>query len=206
MGEILLGGATTQTIPEDTFNDLMDSYLDRRIIVLNSDIDDSLIENLILFIMKWNQEDMNLPIESREPIKIYINSTGGDSFIAATTLSIFEQSKTPIIGVNISLCASAAFHIYLACHERYAFENSIFLQHDGEITIAQSGSKARDTMDFVQDLEQQMKKHVLNRTKITEELYDKIYSQEYWMLAKKAKELGVVDKIVGEDCTIDEIL
>ena len=31
------------------------------------------------------------------------------------------------------------------------------------------------------------------------------FDKSYW-LHKKAKELGVVDKIVGEDCTIDEIL
>ena len=205
MSDILLGGQNG-IIPEDTFDDLIDSFLDRRIIVLNNDIDDRLIEQLIMFIMRWNQEDVNLPVESRKPIKIYINSTGGDTFIAATAISIFEQSKTPIIGVNISLCASAAYHIYLACHKKYAFENSIFLQHDGEISISQSGSKARDTMEFIKDLDDRMKKHVLEKTNMTEEFYDKIYESEYWLMANKAKELGIVDKIIGQDCTLDEIL
>ena len=41
---------------------------------------------------------------------------------------------------------------------------------------------------------------------MTEEFYDKIYEQEYWMYASEAKELGCIDYIIGKDCDLDEIL
>ena len=56
-------------------------------------------------------------------------------------------------------------------------------------------------------MEERTKQHVLKYTKMTEEFYDKHYDQEYWMYANdKGKEFGMVDYIIGEDCTIDDIL
>jgi ATP-dependent protease ClpP protease subunit len=61
-------------------------------------------------------------------------------------------------------------------------------------------------MKFFDCMEERTKEYVLERTKMTEEFYDKIYEQEYWMYADEAKDLGVVDKIIGVDCTFDDIL
>ena len=41
---------------------------------------------------------------------------------------------------------------------------------------------------------------------MSSEQYDEIYDVEYWMDAHKAKELGVVDYIIGEDCELEDIL
>ena len=94
----------------------------------------------------------------------------------------------------------------ISAHERIAWKNSIFLQHDGEVCVSNSRSKAKDTMKFFDSMEERTKQYVLERTKMTEEFYDKIYEQEYWMYADEAKDLGVVDKIIGQDCTFDDIL
>jgi ATP-dependent protease ClpP protease subunit len=40
---------------------------------------------------------------------------------------------------------------------------------------------------------------------MTSDFYDDIYEQEYWMDAYKAKSLGVIQQIIGEDCDIDII-
>ena len=60
-------------------------------------------------------------------------------------------------------------------------------------------------MKFFDSMEERTKQHVLERTKMTEEFYDKVYEQEFWFYADEAKELGVVDKIIGQDCTLDDI-
>ena len=120
-------------------------------------------------------------------------------------MDVISQSKTPVIGVAFSLTASAAYHIYLSCHKRYAFKNSIFLQHDGEINIQNSSKKAQDTFKFFSEMEERTKDFVLNNTNFTEEQYDKVFDQEYWMYAQAAKNLGVVHGIIGEDIDIDEI-
>lgn len=120
-------------------------------------------------------------------------------------VDVITNSKTPIVGVCFGLAASMGYHIYLACHKRIAFYHSVLLQHDGQIGIQNSTSKARDTMRFFDNLEQRTKAHVLSRTTMSEEFYDKIYDQEYYMYASEGKELGCVDEIIGEDCELDEI-
>lgn len=188
------------------YEELVRDYLDRRILIFNSDVDDSNIENYLMYIIKWNQEDKNLPVEKRKPIRIYINSGGGDVMVSTVIIDVIANSKTPVYGICFGVAASAAYHVFLACHKRYGFKNSIFLQHDGGININQTSSKARDTMNFLSDLENRMKQNVLLRTTMSEEYYDKVYDQEFWMLADKAKSFGIVDYIIGEDCDIDEIL
>ena len=41
---------------------------------------------------------------------------------------------------------------------------------------------------------------------MTEEFYEEHLDREFYMYADEAKELGCVDKIIGEDCDLDEIL
>ena len=77
--------------------------------------------------------------------------------------------------------------------------------HDGSVTINNSTSKAKDTMKFVEELDSRAKEHVLSRTTMSEEFYDNHYDVEFFLYADKAKELGIVDKIIGKDCTLDDI-
>lgn len=196
----LLGGN------DDLYTEIIKENLEQRILVLNDEINDAILENYILYIIKWNREDQDLPIEKRKPITIYINSPGGSSMDGFNLCDVIMQSKTPVRGICFALAASMGYHIYLACHDRIAWKNSIFLQHDGEVCVSNSRSKAKDTMKFFDSMEERTKQYVLERTKMTEEFYDKIYEQEYWMYADEAKELGVVDKIIGLDCTLDDVL
>lgn len=197
----LLGGGN-----DDIYTEIIKENLENRILVFNDDVNDCVVENYILHILKWNREDRDLPVEKRHVITIYINSPGGSSIDGFNFVDIIQSSKTPIRGVCFGLAASMGYHILLACHERIGFKNSILLQHDGEISIQNSTSKAKDTMKFFDSMEQRTKEYVLSRTKMTEEFYDKIYDQEYWMYAQEAKDLGCIDKIIGEDIDLDAVI
>lgn len=190
----------------DLYTELMRENLDKRILVFNDGVDENVVENYILYILKWNAEDKDLPIEKRQPITIYLSCPGGNAFDGFNMVDVIMNSKTPVRGVVFSLAASMGYHILLACHERIAFKNSVLLQHDGQVGIQNSTSKARDTMRFFDSMEARTKDYVLAHTAMTEEFYDKIYDQEYYMYADEAKKLGCIDKIIGEDCDIDEIL
>ena len=191
---------------DEFYNEIIKENLDQRILIFNDEVNEGVIENYILYNLKWNREDRDLPVDKRQPITIILNSPGGCTFDGFAMVDVILQSKTPIRAICLGLAASMGYHILLACDERIAFKNSILLQHDGEIAIQNSTSKARDTMKFFEDGERRTKEYVLSRTKMTEEFYDKIYEQEYWMYAQEAKELGCIDKIVGEDMDFDEIL
>ena len=184
---------------------LIKSFLNNRIIIFNEDVEDCIIEDLMLYILKWNEEDKDIPVDNRKKIKIYFNSYGGDAHIAGAFCSLVEVSRTPIMAVALGTVASAAYHMYIACQERVAFENSIFLQHEGEMSMEDSSSKLRDRINFYDIMEKKFKNNVLENTKMDEKFYDDIYKVEFWIYSDRAKELGIVDKIIGQDCTIDYI-
>lgn len=192
----------------DIFDKLNQELFDKRILVFNDEVDACVIENYVLYILKWNADDncMGIPVEKREPIKIYFNSPGGSTIQGGVLMDIIMHSTTPVVGVAFSLVASMAYHIYLSCKDRIAFPNSIFLQHDGEIEVSNTSSKVKDTVKFFESMDERFKRHVLNRTAMTEEFYDEKYEQEYWMYADEAKKYGIVHKIIGEDCFIEDIL
>lgn len=200
--EAIVGGGNQMT----TYEELYREYLADRILVLNAEIDDNVIEDYVLYIMKWNKEDKNLPAENRKPIKIFISSPGGSSFSANIMVDVIMQSKTPVIGIGLDIVASASYIIYLACHERYSFENTSYLQHEGDVTIENSRSKFKQTAEYFNEMEQKSKEFILSRTTMTEEFYDSVYEQEMWMFPTKAKQLGIVHKIIGVDCDLDEVI
>ena len=122
-------------------------------------------------------------------------------------VDVIQASETPVYTVCFSDCASMGFHIFISGHKRYAFKNSILLIHDGEITVNNSSSKAKDTMKFFETLDKRIKNHVTSSTKITNEFYDSIYDKEYYIYAnEEGKELGCVDYIIGEDVPMSTIL
>ena len=46
-------------------------HLDKRILVLNEEISIDVLERCSLYILKWNAEDKNIPVEKRKPIWLY---------------------------------------------------------------------------------------------------------------------------------------
>jgi len=69
-----------------------------------------------------------------------------------------------------------------------------------------SSAKLKDAMKFEEQREQKIKEYVLSRSKLTSEEYDKNYRVEMYLYSSEAKDKEFVDLIVGEDCTIDDII
>ena len=187
------------------YDDLMKYYTNKRVLIINKDIDNSVIESYAIRILRWNDEDKNILPEKRQPITLLIHSCGGDLFSTLFLIDIIKQSKTPICTVGMGLVASAAYYIYINGHKRLAFENTVFIQHDGTISIADSNSKVKDFMAFNDLMEERIKESILTQTKITADFYDKTFDKEYYFFADKGKELGVVDKIIGQDIELVDI-
>lgn len=182
-------------------------YLAQRKIVFSDYIEDIVLDDIILYILKWNKEDKNLPTEARKPIWIYLDSPGGSVIKGLNVIDVIKNSKTPVYTVCLSQCASMAFHIFISGNKRYCFKNSVLLIHDGQVSIENSSSKAKDTMKFIDNLDERVKQHVLSHTNITSEFYESIYDTEYYLFGNaEGKELGCVDYIIGEDVPMEEIL
>lgn len=199
-------GTVVTNDKDDVMTQLQKKNDAERVLLLNDEIDSFVIDNYEMFILNWNREDKNIPRDKRKPIKLYINSVGGDMYSAMSLIDIISSSITPIIGVGFGFVASAAFHIYIACHKRIAFPNTIFLMHDGELSISNSTSKAKDTMKFLNRMDEKIKQHVLHYTTMPEEFYDTHFEQEVYMYPDEAKTNGVIDSLIGDDADINDII
>lgn len=188
------------------YDKLSAGFLQKRILIFNQDVTAMVIDDAISWILQWNIEDVLIPKKERVPITIFIHSYGGDMYAAGPMMDIIRSSETPIRVVGLGLIASAAYLIYLAADERYAFSNSIFLQHDGEIDLSNSSGKAKDTMEFFDGMNERTKQFVLERTTMDEDTYDRNVNREFYMYSDKAQEYGVVHKIIGKDITLKQLL
>ena len=202
MEEVLLGMNESNSLIES----IIKENLDERRLIFNRAIDDSEMEQTILYILKWNKEDKYVPREKRKKIFLYIDSGGGDVITGSNILDVIMQSETPIVGVVFSLAASMASYIISACHERIAFSNSTILFHDGSLGVIQTARKAKDTTEYYEKLNKKLDDVLLKLTNIDEAFLEKIADREYYIFADEAKELGVIDKIIGVDVPMDYIL
>lgn len=180
--------------------------LQNRKLYLNSGIDLCSIEDIVKHIIRYNVEDKDIPVEERKPIKLYITSNGGDVYAGFELIDIIENSKTPVHTINLGYQFSMGFLLGLCGHKRFATKNAKFLWHDGTSGALNSSAKVRDEIEFQSRNEDRVRQFVLEHTKIDPELYDSKLRVEWYMFADEAKELGVVDYIVGVDCDMDEII
>lgn len=182
--------------------------LQQRKMFLTADICQETVGDAIRHIMQINKEDAvrGLPANQRQPILLYISSRGGDVDAGFALVDAILSSETPVYVINQGYQYSMGFLIGLAGHKRYAMPHATYLMHDGSQFLCNSGGKVRDQMEFNKKLEERIKSYVLSRTKITSEMYDSQVRMEWYMFADEAKELGVADYIIGEDCSLNEIV
>lgn len=174
--------------------------------MLNCDISDELFESVIMYILLWNKEDKDLPVERRKKIFLYINSDGGEVIFGNSILDIITNSITPIVTVGFAKCASMASYILAAGHERICFPSTVILIHDGQTGYMTSGNKGKDIQKFYDSLDERALVFMIRHTKMTQEYLESIKDRETYMFALEAKEKGIIDKIVGIDCNLDYIL
>lgn len=191
---------------DDIYKEIVKNNLNDRKIIINQEITDDLLETVCLMIMKWNKEDINIPVNKRKKIFLYLNSDGGDCVMGTMILSAIVHSSTPIVTVGFAKCASMASYILAAGHERYCFGNTIILYHDGQTRYVSSGNKGKDIQRFYDKLDERMTAFMIEHTNMTAEFIEQIKDREYYMFSEEAKERGIVDKIIGVDCKLDEIL
>ena len=88
--------ATLAAGNDEFYEEIIRENLDKRILVLNSEIDESVLENYILYILKWNRQDKEacIPVDKRKVITIYINSPGGSNLDGSNFINVFNNYKS----------------------------------------------------------------------------------------------------------------
>ena len=133
-----------------------------------------------------------------KPIKIYINSFGGELFSAFSIINIIENSEVPIYTYCTGYAHSAAFLIFLAGHKRYAYKHSNLLYHQIAYGIDTQNIKKililNDNMVYSQ---KEMEKYVLEKTNMPKSLIKKIRKEhlDYYLRKEDFERYGICELI-----------
>lgn len=194
-----LTNALNKNVVEDvkTFEDIinLDGCLKREISL--GDINPGTGVSIEAYIHFWNRYDElnNIPIEERQPIKIYIDSCGGSLTDSFTIIDAIKLSKTPVWTINMGCAYSGGFFIFISGHKRIAYPHSSFLFHEGSTS---SGGTAGQFANYAQFYKKQLdclKDIVLKNSNISEEEYQDIRKDDIWYDAQEGLEKEFVDEI-----------
>ena len=156
------------------------------------------------YIRFWNAQDdkANIPIEERKPIKIFIDSPGGDVVFMHSIINVIEISKTPVWTINYCTAYSAASEILASGHKRFAFPGSHVMMHLGSCAYSGDVANVESTKKYFDGLSKKTIDHLLKRTKIDPKKFRKKTSTDWFFDENEALEYGVVDKIITD---LDEL-
>jgi len=172
--------------------DIYSRLLKERIIFLGEQIDDAVVNTVIAQLLFLDAEN------SKEDIKIYINSPGGSVTSAMALYDTIQHVKADVSTICIGQAASAAA-VLLACGakgKRFTLPNSRVLIHQvmGGVEGQQKDVEiqAREMMRIKNQINAILAKHTGQPVSKIEKDTDR----DYFMTAEEAKKYGIVDKII----------
>ncbi|TVQ24076.1 MAG: ATP-dependent Clp protease proteolytic subunit [Spirochaetaceae bacterium] len=176
---------------EEASAGLMQKMMKTRTILLSGEVDKSLAERVV-------RQLLLLESESDEPVRMFIDSPGGD---ADAGFAIFDMMRfiTPrVITVGMGLVASAGALILLgaAKEDRVALPNSHYLIHQ---PLSGMRGVATDIEIHAAEIEKmRVRINALISDETGQELskVEKDTDRDFWMSAGEAVEYGLVSRIV----------
>jgi len=172
--------------------DIYSRLLKDRVIFLGEPIDDAVVNTVIAQLLFLDAEN------SKEDIKIYINSPGGSVTSAMALYDTIQHVKADVSTICVGQAASAAA-VLLACGakgKRFSLPNSRVLIHQvmGGVEGQQKDVEiqAREMLRIKNQINQILAKHTGQNIKKIENDTDR----DYFMTAEEAKKYGIVDKII----------
>lgn len=159
------------------------------------EVDSESCKEIFKKIVAFNREDLGKSIHERTPIKIFINSPGGDVTDGYALMDAIAMSKTPVHTIGIGIAYSMGAMILLAGHKRIMFPKASLMLHEGSASLFGDATKVKDTMKFYEKQLKIAENFILQKSKISSELYEQKQANDWYLTAEEALELGLVDEL-----------
>jgi ATP-dependent Clp protease protease subunit len=178
----------------------------KRDLFFNKQVDQSSIGDLTQKIIEINQDDdhlkkvysiYNLKYDP-DPIKVYIDSYGGQVYQCFGLLSVIERSETPIHTIVTGCAMSAGFMILICGHKRFAHKLSTPLYHQVSSGAIGTAKEIEEKVVEIKRLQNQLESVVKEKTNISKKKLKDIFNtqKDWYMTADEALELNVIDEIL----------
>lgn len=176
--------------------------IDNRVIWIDGEITEA-ISRYIKLILNWNREDTGVSTDLRTPIRIYINSYGGDLDYAMSMVELMRVSQTPIITINMGFAYSAAALLLIAGHKRLGMPNSVCMLHSGSAYLGGTYEQTISGTKMYKNMMNSVKKFILDRTEIPATKYSRQAPTDWYIDTNMALDYGIINEVIE---SIDSIL
>lgn len=170
---------------------LVERMMETRTILLSGEINKELAERVI-------RQLILLESKSDEPIKVLIDSPGGDADAGYAIYDMMRFIKPDVYNIGMGLVASAAAIILLASpkEQRIALPNSHYLIHQPLSGIRGVATEIEIHAKELEKLRAKINKLISDETGRAIEKVEKETDRDYWLSAEDAQEYGLVSRIV----------
>jgi ATP-dependent Clp protease protease subunit len=170
---------------------LLRQFLKTRTVLLTGEINKNLAERVVRQVLLLEQE-------SEEPIKVFIDSPGGDADAGFAILDMMRFVRPPIKMIGMGLVASAGAIVLLAAprERRFALPNSRYLIHQPMAGFRGVGTEIEIHAKEIDLMRRKMNDLISQETGKPVAEVEQDTDRDYWMGAEEARTYGLVGSII----------
>lgn len=166
-------------------------FLKTRQILLSGEINKDLSDKIVqqLFVME---------AESSEPVRLYINSPGGDVDAGFAIFDVIRFINAPVTAIGMGLVASAAAIVLLATpkERRFGLPNSRYLIHQPLSGIKGVATEIEIHAREIEKIRSGINELIAEETGRPAEKVAEDTDRDFWMNAEEALEYGLISKVL----------
>lgn len=170
---------------------LLDKMIKTRTVLISGEINKELAERVVRQLLILEQE-------SDDPIRVFIDSPGGDADAGYAIFDTIRFVKPEVYLVGIGLVASAGALILLAGDKdkRLAFPNSHYLIHQPLSGVRGVATEIEIHAREIEKMRTRINTLISQETGKPYEQVEKDTDRDYWMNAEEAVAYGLVSKVI----------
>ena len=186
---------------EDGGHDISEKMMDTRTIILSGEVDKDLAEKVVTQLLL-------LEAAGDDPIKVFIDSPGGDVDAGYAIFDMIRFVKPDVYTIGMGLVASAGALILLAApkEHRLGFPNSHYLIHQPLSGIRGVATEIEIHAKELEKLRIKLNGLISEETGQDISKVEKDTDRDFWMNAEESVEYGLVSKIVSKRDELDVLI
>jgi ATP-dependent Clp protease protease subunit len=152
--------------------------------------------DIIQLIYDINDEDIGKT--QVEPIKLIINSFGGEVYSGLALIDTIDNSSTPVYTICHGSAMSMALIVYSAGHQRYASKNATFMYHEAAYPIEGKVIHHKQELKEVERVDKICDNYLLSKTSFTQKQFNDVKKTqgEWYFNIEIAQQHGLVNEIL----------
>jgi ATP-dependent Clp protease protease subunit len=172
-----------------------DQHKQSRVITLG-EITFEAVNEIIELIYHINEEDAKKT--HVEPIKLMINSFGGELYSGLALIDVIELSQTPVYTICHGSAMSMGLIVFVAGHQRTASKNATFMYHEAAYPTEGKIKHHRQELDEVERTDKICDDYLLSKTTFSPEQLMEVRKTrgEWYFGVNTALEYGVLNTIL----------